>query len=269
MKKLFKRIYIEILNYCNLNCSFCNKTNKPIRSISREEFNYILNQIKPYTDYIYLHVQGEPLLHKTLFDLLRDAKELGFNINLTTNGTLLTNKNINVLDYVRQINISIQALFNMPNRDIYLDNICQLIENNKDTYISLRLWGDFESTQIIKYFENKFNKTVDTANGYKLMDRVFFSFDEEFEWPSLDLKLQDKCGTCQGSISHVGILADGTVVPCCLDKDGIIDLGNIYKTSFKEIIEGERFKSIRNGFKSNNVVEELCLKCSFRNRFKK
>lgn len=267
MKKLFKRIYIEILNYCNLNCTFCDKTKKTKKSITREEFNHILIQIKPYTDYIYLHVQGEPLLHKDLFNLLSDAKELGFNVNLTTNGTLLEN-NINILEYLRQINISIQALYNMPNRDLYLDNICKLIENNKNTYISLRLWGNFESTKIIQYFESRFNKIVDKEKGYKLTDRVFFSFDEEFEWPNLNLPLQDKCGTCLGTISHIGILADGTVIPCCLDKDGIVDLGNIYEKPLKDIIEGERFNSIRNSFKSNKIVEELCLKCSYRNKFK-
>lgn len=268
MKKMFKRIYIEILNYCNLNCPFCNKTTKDKKYISRDEFNHILKEVAPYTDYIYLHVQGEPLLHKDLINFLIDAKEMGLNINLTTNGTLLFNFP-NILNYIRQINVSIQALYNMPNRDKYLDDICSLIKSNVDTYISLRLWGDFESEEIIKYFETKFNKKVDKPNGYKLMDRVFFSFEEEFEWPSLDLCEQGCVGTCQGTISHVGILADGTVVPCCLDKDGIIDLGNIYNKPFKDIIESERFTTIRNGFKNNKVNEELCLKCSYRNRFKK
>ena len=267
MKKMFKRIYIEILNYCNLSCTFCNKTNKVKRSISRNEFNHILNEIKPYTDYIYLHVQGEPLLHKDLFDLLSDANSQGFNVNLTTNGTLLGNTKI--LSYLRQINISIQALYYMPNRDKYFNDIIELIKSNKDTYISLRLWGNFESEEIIKYFEEKFNRKVDREKGFRLIDRVFFSFDEEFEWPSLCLNKQDATGTCQGTISHVGILADGTVIPCCLDKDGIIDLGNIYKKPFKDIIDGERFQSIRNGFKNNKVLEELCLRCSYRNRFKK
>lgn len=267
MKKMFKRIYIEILNYCNLSCTFCNKTNKPKRSISRNEFNHILKEIKPYTDYLYLHVQGEPLLHKDLFDLLIDANSYGFNVNLTTNGTLLGNTKI--LDYLRQINISIQALYYLPNRDKYFDKIIELINSNKDTYISLRLWGNFESEEIIKYFEDKLNRKVDRQNGFKLVDRVFFSFDDEFEWPSLCMKKQDDIGTCQGTISHVGILADGTVIPCCLDKDGIINLGNIYELSFKNIIESDRFQSIRLSFKHNKVIEELCLKCTYRNRFKK
>lgn len=267
MKKMFKRIYIEILNYCNLSCTFCNKTNKPKTSISRNEFNHILKEIKPYTDYLYLHVQGEPLLHKDLFDLLIDANSYGFNVNLTTNGTLLGNTKI--LDYLRQINISIQALYYLPNRDKYFDKIIELINSNKDTYISLRLWGNFESEEIIKYFEEKLNRKVDRQNGFKLVDRVFFSFDDEFEWPSLCMKKQDDIGTCQGTISHVGILADGTVIPCCLDKDGIINLGNIYELSFKNIIESNRFQSIRFSFKHNKVIEELCLKCTYRNRFKK
>jgi len=268
MKKIFKRIYIEILNYCNLNCSFCVKTIKPKNCMSIDSFSHILDEIKPYTDYIYLHVQGEPLLHPELSDFLKVAKDKGFNINLTTNGTLI-DKNLFILDYLRQINISIQALYNMPNRDKYLNSICKLIDSNKTTYISLRLWGDFESGEIIKYFENKFNKSVDKDHGYRLTDRVFFSFDEKFDWPSLNLPIIGKCGSCQGTISHVGILSDGTVVPCCLDKDGIVDLGNVFESSFKDIINGERFTSIRNGFKSNIVKEELCLKCSYRTRFNK
>lgn len=266
MKKLFKRIYIEILNYCNLNCTFCNKTTKPIKSMTIDEFKHILNEIKPYTDYIYLHIQGEPLLHNDLKSFLIEATNQGFLINLTTNGTLLKN-NLYVLDYVRQINISIQSFYNKTNRDEYLKTICELINSNKNTYISLRLWGNFESQEIIAYFENIYNKKVNPDLGYKLMDRVFFSFDEEFEWPSLNLPTQSNVGTCQGTISHVGILSDGTVIPCCLDKDGIIELGNIFNSSFISIINGERFNTIRNNFKKNKVCEELCLKCSYRNRF--
>ena len=105
--------------------------------------------------------------------------------------------------------------------------------------------------------------------GYKLIDRVFFSFDEEFDWPNLSLPLQSSTGTCQGTISHIGILSDGTVIPCCLDKDGIIELGNIFNTSFNSIISSSKFNLMRNNFKSNIICEELCLKCTYRNRFNK
>ena len=269
MEKLFKRVYIEILNYCNLNCPFCVKTSKEAKKITLTDFTHILDEIKPYTDYIYLHVQGEPLLHPQINEMIEIAYNKGFKINLTTNGTLLDN--LTNFRYLRQINISLQSMINKNIDSLaYYDKIIDLIKNNENTYISLRIWGNFEAEKIISYFETKLDKhTIISKNGksHKLTDHVFFSLDDEFSWPSLDMPINSCKGTCQGTISHVAILVDGTVVPCCLDKDGIIELGNIYQTTFSEIIKSERFNSIRDNFKKHIVTEELCQKCTYRNRF--
>lgn len=266
MKKRFKRIYIEILNYCNLNCSFCVKTTKKKKQMSISEFSHVLDEIKEYTDYIYLHVQGEPLLHKDINEIINIANKKGFFVNLTTNGTLITD-NFDISN-IRQINISLQAKYN----DLeYYDNIINLIKRNKDTYISLRVWGSFDESFAIKYFEKKLNsKCIKSPSGksHKLIDHVFFSIDEEFTWPSLSLPFVSDEGTCEGGVSHLGILSDGTVVPCCLDKDGIIDLGNIFIDSFDNILSSDRYVNYLSNLKSRKLTEELCRKCSYRTRFK-
>lgn len=266
---MFKKIYIEITNVCNLNCQFCEKTKKEKRIISIDEFSYILNEIKPYTNYIYLHVQGEPLTHPHLEKLLIMAKEKGLNINITTNATLL-NKNMYIVKYARQINISIQAIYYLNKKDEYLKSIIEMIRQNINSYIQIRLWGNFQkeiNDEIINYFSKELNVKIDISKSTKIIDHVFFSFQEEFDWPSLEMQPLNVCGRCQGTINHIAILSDGTVIPCCLDKDGIIDLGNIFHTPLSDILNSKRYLSIKNGFLNNQVNEDLCIRCTYRQRF--
>ena len=86
----FKKIYVEITNKCNLNCSFCSKLKRELKTMSKDEFKHVISEIKPYTDYIYLHLKGEPLIHPDLEDILKIAKENNIIVNITTNGTKLS-----------------------------------------------------------------------------------------------------------------------------------------------------------------------------------
>ena len=138
MKK-YKRVYIEITNICNLSCSFCPKTGRQKKFLEAKEFRHILNEIKPYTKYIYLHLMGEPLLNKNLEEFLNIAYDEGFIVNITTNGTLI-NMNKNILKNaksLRQINISLHS-FEANNNEIsfnqYFNDILAFIkEMNEDT----------------------------------------------------------------------------------------------------------------------------------------
>lgn len=265
---MFKKIYIEIINYCNLNCKFCVKTTKDKKMLSLSEFEHILDEIKPYTKYIYLHIQGEPLMHPDINKFIILAYNKGFSVNLTTNATLLHN-HLDIMKYVRQVNISLQAIVNLKDNEKYYNDIFALIEKDFDTYISLRLWGNFSKNEALIPFEKHYQRTIDLNSSNKLKEHVFFSSEEEFDWPNLNSKTYDINGTCLGTKTHIGILSDGTVVPCCLDKDGAINLGNILTTPFKDIITSQRFLNIKNGFTKNILCEELCKKCTYRQRFKK
>ena len=187
----FKKIYIEIINYCNLNCKFCLKTKKQNRMMTLNEFNKIINDIKKYTDYIYLHLQGEPLLHPSLKEILEICYQNNINVNITTNATLLSS-NIDILlesKALRQVNISLQALQSLPNKEKYYDDIISLINKNKNIYIQLRFWGNLKNNDIIKelnYFENKLNTKINLEETNKILPRTFISLDEEFTWPSIN-----------------------------------------------------------------------------------
>jgi len=266
MKKRFKKIYVEITNACNLNCDFCIKNYRTKKYIDIDEFKILLEKIKNYTDYLYFHILGEPLIHPKINELINIASS-NFKINITTNGYLINkiknNKNI------RQLNISLHSFDDKYKIDLnkYLDNVFntidELIKNN--TYISLRLWVKNKyNKKIIDYINERYNTNIDyDVENYNINNLLFINNFHEFIWPDLNNDTYDEDGTCFGLINHIGILVDGSIIPCCLDSRGDITLGNIYENELKEILVRDRVKNIIDNFKNNKKCEELCKHCKF------
>lgn len=286
--KLFKKVYIEITNICNLNCDFCPTTNRKAGFMSAQLFSEILDQIKPHTQYIYLHVKGEPLLHPELDKLLDISFKKDFKVNITTNGTLIDKVGEMLLTKpaIRQINFSLHSLDGnkvFVNKQSYIDNILFFIKEamvKTDIYLSLRLWNldsalhdTRKNNDILDIIENAFDlpykidEAVGLDRGIKIADRVYLNQAKQFKWPDLDSADEEENGFCYGLKDQAAILVDGTVVPCCLDGEGVINLGNINGTTFSEIIESRRANNIANGFTNKKVVEQLCQKCDYRKRF--
>ena len=285
MKKRFKRIYIEITNICNKNCKFCSPLLRPLRFMSVEEFEYILKEIKEYTDYIYLHVKGEPLLHPNLDKILELCEEYNIKVNITTNGTLLLEKTDILLKYnsVRQINVSLHS-FDENDNENYIINILKATKKilaNSPIYVNYRFWAlennkltkDMEIMikEILNYFNlsSKLLSKIINSNNTTLKENLFLNKAELFDWPSLNHEFISNYGTCNGTKDHIAILCDGTVVRCCLDSDGIINLGNIYKTKLKYILDSDQFINFNSSLKNNILICELCQKCSYRKKFDK
>ena len=264
----FKKIYVEITNKCNLNCSFCSKLEREYKDMTIDEFKYVISEIKDYTKYIYLHVKGEPLAHPYFKDIVEIAEANDIKINITTNGTNIPNV-LSVLKNskaIRQINISLHALEAILKKEEYLDKIIEIIKvvEESNFYLSLRIWIDNEEVNnlIKEYLKEKLN----AENLDNIGKGIFWSYDSEFEWPTLENEIVSYTGKCLGTKTHVAILANGDVVPCCLDANGVIKLGNIFETKFSDIINGERFNNMTKGFNNNKLVEELCQKCKYRRK---
>jgi len=289
----YKKVYLEITNVCNLKCDFCPETKRKAEFMSEVTFEQILDQIKPFTDYIYLHVKGEPLLHPKLGSLLDISYEKGFKVNITTNGTLIDKVADTLIKKpgVRQINFSLHSFDENQqelSKDKYIDSILNfssraIVESR--IIISLRLWNLDEALltedqrkrnlDIIHKIEESFKLlykiqgNLSETKALKIGDRIYLNQDYEFKWPALKEEEDFNKGSCFGLRNQVAILVNGTVVPCCLDGEGIINLGNIHECNFADIISGKRAENIRLGFCNNNVVEELCRKCGYRKRFNK
>jgi radical SAM protein with 4Fe4S-binding SPASM domain len=289
--KKFKKIYVEITNVCNLNCDFCPKTSREPNFMKRDLFEKILEEIKDYTDYLYLHVLGEPLMHPDLIDFLNISKNLGYKVNITTNGTLI-NSALKIIssdkyketDLIRQINISMHS-FDANTitilLDEYIENIINFVKyasENTNIISSLRLWNiednkSDKNRHILKKLEEAFRlgniieEKLSKGTDIKLCNNSYLNQASKFDWPDLKLLDINNNGFCYGLRDQAAILVDGTVVPCCLDNEGTINLGNIKNTPFDVIINSKRAADFYKGFSSRNAVEPLCQRCTYKNRF--
>ncbi|WP_416325043.1 radical SAM/SPASM domain-containing protein [[Eubacterium] hominis] len=273
----FKKIYIEITNTCNLSCSFCVQNQRPPRRMSVDELRHILKQIKPFTNYVYLHVLGEPLSHPDLETILDLCEEYGMNVNMTSNGTLFKQKeDVLLRGKIRQLNVSLHS-FPQHYQQAYLEHVISICDKlaEKHTYISYRLWSmrqgelDHETMQIVDYLKQAYHCDIPVIEkgAIRLKEHTYLHFEEVFAWPDLSSFHVSTKGSCLGMKQMCAILSDGTITPCCLDSKGDIALGNIFEESFSSIIEKERAQAIKTGFQNKVVVEELCQKCSYRTRF--
>ncbi len=287
--KRFKRVYIEITNICNMSCSFCPKTNRKKEYMKSSDFEKILIKVKDYTDYIYLHVKGEPLMHSELYSMLDLCKKYDMKVNITTNGTLLNqNKEKLVKSSVRQLNISLHSFEDVINQ-IQIKKLDECLEaakyisENSDTIIAFRLWNIENNYNNItlqnKYIVDKIQEVfgifdlydkLNINNNIKIKDKVFLNIECKFAWPDINEKEKNIIGKCHGLVDQIGILVDGTVVPCCLDNNGDINLGNILNDDigFEEILNSNRVQKMLDGFKTNKFSEELCRKCGYIKREK-
>ena len=149
----------------------------------------------------------------------------------------------------------------------YLDNIFDTVDNliKNKTYISLRLWIKNENNkEIINYINKRYNTNIDCdIDQYTINDYLFINNFHEFIWPDLNNDTYEEDGRCYALTNHIGILVDGTIIPCCLDSEGIINLGNIYKNEICEVMNSKRVKDMINNFKNNKKCEELCKHCKF------
>jgi radical SAM protein with 4Fe4S-binding SPASM domain len=286
---MFHKIYIEITNECGLSCSFCPNGKLPANKMSLELFEKIVAEASEYTKLIACHVMGDPLTVNNLSQYLDVIEKYGLQAELTTSGYFIRKQDVKTLlrSCVKQINISLNS-YNKNSSSItleqYLKPILELCGEkqrlNRELFINLRLWNldelmserDFNS-EIFKRFSQHFGIELDIEDIYKsrpksirLEYKTLLHFDNYFEWPSLDNRVYGD-GTCHGLSSHIAILSSGRVVPCCLDGEGIINLGDLNSESLRTILNSKRAVAIKESFQKGIAKEELCQKCSYKSRF--
>lgn len=276
--KRFRKVYLEISNVCNLNCSFCPGTKRRAHFMSVEEFDALTGKIREYTDYLYFHLMGEPLLHPELESFLEIAGRKEYKVIITTNGTLLKEKGGLLLNSsaVHKVNISLQSFeANKVNRlENYIGHCAEFAAKagEKGKICVLRLWNkngldslNPEIESILKtYFPE--NWTV-SRQSLRIGEKVWLEPGEKFDWPDIEETGVNDRLFCYALRDQIGVLCDGTVVPCCLDHEGDIALGNLFENDLDEILNSERALAIFNGFSERRTVEKLCKTCGYATRF--
>ena len=133
---MFKRVYVEITNVCNLSCVFCPGTERAKRFLSPAEFRLMAEKLRGHTRYLYFHVMGEPLLHPQLPELLAIAHELGFRVCVTTNGTLLAEKTAALLSApaLHKVSVSLHSFEGNEGGDMadYLHGVWKFCADARD-----------------------------------------------------------------------------------------------------------------------------------------
>ena len=276
--KKYSRVYVEITNICNRNCSFCPGTTREKRRMTVEEFKIIANSLVRITDYLYFHVMGEPLTHPDLPTMISYATSLGFKCAITTNGTLLDKRADELISSgVYKVNLSVHSFEDGDDdsHTAYIDSLCRFADraSNAGVLTVLRLWN--------KGHDGGMNdKTLDLvksrlegewkwgSRGARIRHKLHLEYGDRFEWPDMAVDFITDEVFCYGLRDHFGILSDGRVIPCCLDREGAITLGNAFENSISDILSSDRAMAILHGFDRRYAVEELCKRCGYATRFK-
>lgn len=288
-KKPFKKAYLEITSQCNLDCSFCPKTSRPPQFITVEQFDYLLGQVQPLTNFVYLHLMGEPLLHPQLDRLLELCAQRGLKVSLTTNGTLLHRwQQLLQSPALYRVSISLHSFeANRTGQSLeeYLSKaleFCRAASDLDRTYCVLRLWNKdsavlkaenqrnvdiFEQVRRFFCLQEDPQKLLENKASIQLCRRVYLEMAEKFAWPDIERTDPTDSVFCYGLRDQFGVLVDGTVVPCCLDSDGNIPLGNVYQQPLAEILTSPRAQALHDGFSCRRPTEELCRRCGYAQRY--
>ena len=273
---MYAKAYVEITNICNMACSFCHGHSRKKGRMDERTFRRILEQLEGKTQYVYYHLMGEPLTHPELPLFLQMAADRGFKSIITTNGTLLDKVGQELLDApLHKVNISVHSLEQGDSTE-YLSRVAAFADaaSRAGVLISLRLWnkdhdgGRNEDTEA--FLRQKLpGDWQENSRGYRIREKLFLEYGDRFEWPDRDAADRGEQVFCYGLRDQFGILCDGTVVPCCLDSDGVIALGNVLTEELTDILNSPRAKAIVDGFSCRKATEDLCRRCGYAQRFSK
>lgn len=287
---MLERIYLEISNICNLQCTFCPEVVRDKKVISVEDFKTYAIQAKPLAKQVCLHLMGEPLGHPQFAEIVRICDELELKIFLTTNGTLIKRHTETILKWkhLEQINFSVHSYFANTSRQtleqylLPILDFCEAsLQKKNNYYINLRLWNLAsvnaqleQNLQVYHLVEKRFgvklNENVDVRvqKSKNVKDKLYLHFDTEFEWPTLKREVLSTKGTCYGLRKQLAVHANGDVVPCCLDKEAVLKLGSVaHGMTLQDIMNSNKAKKIKQGFERGELLEELCQKCQYVERF--
>lgn len=270
---MIDRCYLEITNICNLNCLFCPKTEREKRRLSIEEFETLTERLRGHIKFLYLHLMGEPMLHEYLPLFITKAREKGFIPILTTNGTLLDKSQalLDALPHKVQISLHSHEGNGKDHPEEYMRHVMTFATEaaSRGCIVVLRLWnqGGYDSRNDLmlelaeKYVPRPWTQRYD---GWKLGERLYIEYDQMFEWPDEEHDRYDEDETfCYALRNQIGVLCDGSVVPCCLDHDGTITLGNLFDQPLDEILAAPRARAMYDGFTHHVATEELCKRCGY------
>ncbi len=277
---MYSRVYVEITNICNKSCSFCPSHSREKRRMSEAEFDIVTDKLLGQTQYLYYHLMGEPTTHPLLPRFIEMANIKGYKSAVTTNGTLLPLVGDALIAAgVYKVNISVHS-FEDGSADEYEKYINDCLDfadkaSREGVLVILRLWNNgFDggrNVDIVRLMKERFSdgEWKHGSRGARIRHRLHLEYGERFDWPDIEAEDGSADVFCYGLSDHFSVLCNGSVVPCCLDNNGTLALGNIFDSvTVDEILNSPRALAIKKGFEMREAAEELCRKCGYARRFR-
>ena len=276
-KSPYSRVYVEITNLCNRNCTFCPGTVRAPKMMTAAEFETVARKLVGTTGYLYYHLMGEPLTHPQLPEMIAIASGLGFKSQITTNGVLLPDRGQALIDgKVHKVNISVHSFEEGSDQDYvnYINGCLDFADraSRAGIIVVLRLWNngydEGRNISTLDLAKAKFPwDWTETPRGTRIREKLFIEHGDRFDWPDLGAQDGGSEVFCYGLRDHFGVLSDGSVVPCCLDPNGDIRLGSLFEDEVADILNSPRARAMAEGFSCRKATEELCRKCGYARRF--
>lgn len=242
--------------------------------MSVEEFDTLTDKLRDKIIFLYFHLMGEPLLHPHLPRFIQMAREKGFRTVLTSNGTLLDRaaELLGALPHKIQLSLHSHESNEVTGRESLEGYVRKVMAfsmeaSAKGTCVVLRLWnqgGKDEENEAVKRMLEQYvpQPWTERPDGYRLCPNLYLEYDRKFQWPDAAGEETEKREVyCKALIKQIGILADGSLVPCCLDHDGDVVLGNLLTQSLEEILASPRAVAMLDGFRRHTATERLCQTC--------
>lgn len=285
---------VEPSSLCNLSCPLCPAGTKELKRdgalLPLDSFKEILGQIGGQIRLLLLWNQGEPFLHKEIFEMIRLARQRGIYVRTSTNG--------HFVETDRQAERII---------DSGLDEITISMDGaDSETYEKYRVGGDFEKvTRGVRLLASAKRKkrsltpiidlqmllTRDTEGQIERMksfagdsgadllslktlqvtdadegERFLPQDESKRRYREIGKELKTKSSNhkgCRRLYYSLVVNSDGKVSPCCFDKFGKYSFGGLNQNgSFLGIWRGQKFSEFRSALLRNPQAFDICKNCS-------
>ena len=286
-------ISFEPTTHCNLRCPECpsglREFTRPTGSLNPSLFQKSIDSIHKKLSYLTFYFQGEPYLNPSFLDMVKYASAKGIYTATSTNAHYLnkTNAKRTIESGLDRLIISIdgttQETYQEYRKGGELKKVIEgtkeiikwkkelksntphiifqylVVKPNEHQLEDVKKLGKelgvdnvkFKTAQIYNYKEG--SELIPSIEKYS---RYFKNGDEKYH---IKNELSNHCW----KLWHSSVITwDGTMIPCCFDKDAKYQMGSLKNLTMKKIWNGEKYKKFRSAVLHSRKSIDMCTNCS-------
>ncbi len=284
---------IEPTTACNLGCPECpsglKQFSRPTGNMKSSVNEKIIDELGKNLSYINFYFQGEPFINKNIFDLIAYANAKGIYTATSTNAHFLNPDSCEkVIDSgLKRMIISIDG----TTQEVYEQyrkegSLGKVLEGTRNMVTAKKKRNAHFPHLIFQFLVVKPNEhQIEDAKKLAIemgVDEIRFKTAQVYSYengnpliPTIDkysryrkmadgtFKLKNKMSNhCWRMWSSAVVTWDGSIVPCCFDKDAKHKLGNMQFVKFNDIWKNKEYQNFRKALLTNRQEIDICKNCS-------